>query len=82
MDYINGLSFSDCYEIFQNRSFAPSSYYTILAPNGSHISVYCDMEGSNCDGKGGWMRVGYINMTKPNATCPHGLIQRQYNNIL
>ena len=53
VDYINGLNFSDCYEIFQNTSFAPSGYYTILTPNGSLISVYCDMEGSNCDGKGG-----------------------------
>ena len=31
------------------------------------------MEGSNCDGNGGWMRVGYINMTQPQATCPEGL---------
>ena len=81
VDYINGLNFSDCYQIFQNRSFVPSGYYTIQAPNGSIISVYCDMEGSNCDGKGGWMRVGYLNMSEPNATCPSGLTQRQYNNI-
>ena len=81
VDYINELNFSDCYEIFQNRSFAPSGYYTIQALNGSLISVYCDMEGSNCDGKGGWMRVGYLNMSEPNATCPPGLMQQQYNNI-
>ena len=31
------------------------------------------MEGSNCDGKGGWMRVGYLNMSEPNTTCPTGL---------
>ena len=80
VDYINGLNFSDCYEIFQKRSFTPSGYYTIQAPNGSLISVYCDMEGSNCDGKGGWMRVGYLNTTKPNATCPPGLTIKQYNN--
>ena len=81
VDYINGLNFSDCYQIFQNRSFVPSGYYKIQAPNGSLLSVYCDMEGSNCDGKGGWMRVGYLNMSEPNATCPPGLTQRQYNNI-
>ena len=41
------------------------------------------MEGSNCDGKGGWMRVGYSNMSEPNATCPPGLTLRrqQFNNI-
>ena len=37
-----------------------SGYYTLPASNGSLISVYCDMEGQ-CDGKGGWLRVGYIN---------------------
>ena len=52
-------------------STALSGYYTIQAPNGSLISVYCDMEGSNCDGKGGWIRVAYLNMSEPNATCPH-----------
>ena len=81
VDYINGLNFSNCYEIFQNRSIVSSGYYTIQAPNGSLISVYCDMEGGNCDGKGGWMRVGYLNMSQPNATCSFGLTQRQYNNI-
>ena len=38
------------------------------------------MEGSNCDGKGGWMRVGYLNMSESGATCPHGLTLHQYNN--
>ena len=75
VDYISELNFSDCYEIFENRSSAPSGYYKIQSPNGSLISVYCDMEGSNCDGKGGWMRVGYLNMSEPNATCPLGLRQ-------
>ena len=49
--------------------------------NGSLISVYCDMEGSNCDDKGGRMRVGYINMSESGATCPPGLTLHQYNNI-
>ena len=75
------LSFLNCSQILHVYSSALSGYYTIQAPNGSLISVYCDMEGSNCDGKGGWMRVAYINMSEPNATCPHGLILRQYNNI-
>ena len=44
------------------------------------MQVYCDMEGINCDGEGGWTRVAYLNMTEPNATCPAGLILRQYNN--
>ena len=39
------------------------------------------MEGSNCDGKEGWMRVAYLNMSEPNPTCPPGLTIKQYNNI-
>ena len=39
------------------------------------------MEGNNCDGVGGWMRVGYFNMSEPNATCPLGLIQQQHNSF-
>ena len=36
---------------------------------------------SNCDGKGHWMRVGYINVSEPCATCPPGLTLHQYDNI-
>ena len=32
-------------------------------------NVYYHMEGSNCDGKGDWMRIGYLNMTESGATC-------------
>ena len=35
------------------------------------------MDGLNCDGEGGWTRIGYLDMTQSGATCP-GLI-RQYN---
>ena len=78
--FINSLSLPNCSQISAYSS-APSSYYTILAPNGSHISVYCGMESSNCDGKGGWMRVGYVNMSEPNATCPPGLYTYNFPNI-
>ena len=39
------------------------------------------MKGTHCDGKGGWTRVGYVNMSESGATCPIGLTQQQYNNI-
>ena len=54
-------------------------YYTIPASNGSLISVYCDMEGQ-CDGKGGWMRVGYINMNEPGNNCPNELKSYNFEN--
>ena len=47
----------------------------------TNMQVYCDMEGINCDGEGGWTRVAYLNMTEPNATCPTGLILKEYDNI-
>ena len=70
-----------CLDIKQKSNLSLSGYYIIRAPNGSLTSVYCDMEGSNCDGKGGWMRVGYLNMTDPGATCPPGMTLRQFNTI-
>ena len=45
------------------------------------LLVYCDMKGSVYDGKGGWMRIGYLNMSEVNATCPPGLTLRQFINI-
>ena len=43
-----------------------------------YISIYCDMEFSNYDGMGGWMRVGYLNMSEPNALCPPGLYTNNF----
>ena len=39
------------------------------------------MNGTHCDGKGGWTRVAYLNMTESGATCLPGLSLQQYNNI-
>ena len=39
------------------------------------------MNGTHCDGKGGWTRVAYLNMTESGTTCPRGLSLQQYNNI-
>ena len=65
-----------CAAILNGNPSAPSAYYNITTTNGSSILVYCDMEGTNCGGKGGWM---YINMTQPGATCPQGLEQQSFN---
>ena len=67
------IEFYSCSEVLENIPNAASGYYNISQSNGSIVSVYCDMEGNNCDGNGGWMRIGYINMTEPGATCPQGL---------
>ena len=73
--------YNSCIALLQAFPTATSGYYSLTLSNGSIVNVYCDMEGSNCDGKGGWMRVGYLNMSEPNATCPPGLTLRHFNNI-
>ena len=67
-------NFSSCSDVLTQYPDAVSGYYNIELNNGSIASVYCDMEGDNCDGEGGWMRVANVNMTLPDATCPNGLM--------
>ena len=65
-----------CQEVLYCFPSAPSGYNEIHVPNGSLVQVYCDMEGTNCGGQGGWMRVAYYaNTSQPGATCPQGLTQ-------
>lgn len=63
--------FSSCQDIINScGEDAPSGYYDIMAGNGTTVvSVYCDMNGTSCDDKGGWMRVAWLNMTDPDQTC-------------
>ena len=75
---ING---SSCSDILEQDPNSVSGSYSIKLYNGSAVSVYCDMEGANCDGEGGWTRIGYLNMTQPNATCPTGLTEHQFNSL-
>ena len=70
-----------CSDILITNPDATSGYYNLIITNGSTISVYCDMEGSNCGGEGGWTRIGFINMSEPGTTCPTGLTEKQYDNI-
>ena len=70
---------SSCYNILQSKPTALSGYYNITLSNSSQVEVYCDMEGSHCDGEGGWTRVAFVNVSKPGSSCPHGLVQ--YDNI-
>ena len=70
-----------CKEILQHSPSASSGYYQITVPNGSQVQVYCDMEGTNCGGEGGWMRVAYVNMSESSTTCPEGLAQQTYSGL-
>ena len=73
---------SNCREIFSSQSSDTSGYYNIQLDNGTVVSVYCDMEGTNCDGEGGWTRIVGLNMTEPNASCLAGLMQMDYSDYI
>ena len=62
-----------CQGILHCFPLALSGYFQITAPNGSLVQVYCDMEGTNCGGEGGWTRVAYVNMSQSGATYPQRL---------
>ena len=71
-----------CQEILHCFPSAPSGYHEIRVPNGSLVQVYCDMEGTNCGGKGGWMRVAHVNMSQSGASCPQGLTQKVKSGLI
>ena len=59
----------------------PSGYYWVSASNGSAVRVYCDMTRS-CGGvTGGWVRVGYLDMTNSGHQCPSGFTEHNDSNI-
>ena len=70
-----------CSDILRCSKSASSGYYQIQAANGSAVQVYCDMEGTNCGGEGGWTRVAYLNMTDPSSLCPAGFRIETASNV-
>ena len=59
----------------------PSGYYWVSTSNGSAVRVYCDMTRS-CGGvTGGWVRVGYLDMTDSSHQCPSGFTEHRDSNI-
>ena len=70
-----------CQEILYCFPSAPSGYHEIRVPNGSLVQVYCDMEGTNCGGQGGWMRVAHVNMSQDGTSCPQGLAQKNMSGL-
>ena len=73
--------FRSCSDLHRINPYAPSGYYNILTGEGDIIILYCNMDGSYCDGEGGWMRVAYLNMSEPGSTCPIELQEYDYINI-
>ena len=73
--------YSSCSDVMNRLSNAPSGEYNITLENGDTVTVYCDMEGLNCDGEGGWMRIANLNTSLTNETCPEGLTTILYQEI-
>ena len=44
---------SSCADIYKANPDVKSGYYNMILTNGSIVTVYCDMEGMNCDEEGG-----------------------------
>ena len=64
-----------CREIFRCNPSSPSGYYWLKSDTTECREVYCNMETTHCNIKGGWMRVVYFNMSEPGASCPTSLRQ-------
>ena len=63
-----------CDQIYQLTSVRSGNYW-IQRCDGTSFQAYCAME-NPCGCSGGsraWMRVGFLNMSDPSATCPHGM---------
>ena len=70
-----------CMDIHRCNSSASSGYYQIQTANGRLEQVYCDMEGGNCGGEGGWTRVFRLNTTDPTSQCPAGFSLTTQNGV-
>ena len=68
-------------DILRCNPSAFSGYYQIQTANGGLVQVYCDMEGANYGGEGGWTRVFRLNMTDPSSQCPTGFSLTTQNGI-
>ena len=64
-----------CREIYKCNPSAESGYYWLKSSSIGTREVYCAMDTTYCNIIGGWMRLGYFNMTEPVASCPTSLRQ-------
>ena len=68
-----------CQEIYECNPKARSGNYWMKTYANGYYNIhqlYCDMQTERCGVKGGWTRVGYLDMTWPwSGTCPHGLVR-------
>ena len=64
-----------CREILQCNPSAQSGYYWLKSTTTETREVYCAMDTTYCNIRGGWMRLAHFNMSEPGASCPTSLRQ-------
>uniref|UniRef100_A0A1X7V4C3 Uncharacterized protein n=1 Tax=Amphimedon queenslandica TaxID=400682 RepID=A0A1X7V4C3_AMPQE len=70
------LDLESCHDINHILPNSPSGYYHLNTDQ----SIYCNM-GELCGEKGGWTRLGYLNMSDPTQDCPSDFENTQNNGI-
>ena len=66
---------NSCREILQCNPSAQSGYYWLKSTTTETREVYCAMDTTYCNITGEWMRLAYLNMNEPGASCPTSLRQ-------
>ena len=61
---------TSCSAIAQQQPQQPSGDYWVTNSSGAAVQVYCDLTGECCNGSFGGTRVGNLNLSDPNQTCP------------
>ncbi len=75
----NQLFSRSCATIYASRPSSPSGYYLFRVPNGSFVSLYCDMDRTCGNVTGGWTRLASWDAAGCNGTqCPTNFTQEDY----
>ena len=70
---------TSCQEIKNKQPNSPSGVY-LLATNDGTKHTYCNME-ELCGSRGGWTRLGYLDMTDATVNCPSGFRLHQSGGV-
>uniref|UniRef100_A0A1X7U8E5 Fibrinogen C-terminal domain-containing protein n=1 Tax=Amphimedon queenslandica TaxID=400682 RepID=A0A1X7U8E5_AMPQE len=70
---------TSCKDIKRRWCDSPTGYYQLGSKRGP-VSVYCNMD-ELCGSRGGWTRLGYLNMADPNESCPSGFRLYQHGEV-
>ena len=72
---------TSCRALAEQLPQLPSGEYWVTNSTGAAVQVYCDLTGECCGGTPGGARVGYLNMSDPNQTCPQPWREYQVSNF-